>query len=644
MESTADFILAPGARLMRHLKLPAKLVLLGVVVLVPLLLLAANFSQRFMADASFTRDEIAGAHLVDATLDVLLATQRHRDLALIAQVDPSQASRLQDARGAMLGAMQSVDAVLARGDTLKLGNAWAAIRAPLDRLATEAGNATTISQTHDAQIAALREFVLLIGERSGLLLDPEAPTFFLMSLVVQRSVPWIDQLARLYAHGTVTLTAARADAMARAEALGHIEALQGSIEELRYALAGLERSGEAVPDGTREAIDASMAYIESARAAFGKEARASDPRMFAQAGEQSIDKAHAFLGAASTRMLILLDARSATLTRDAIVAGTATVLGIALVIYLMVAFSHSFVGALRAVHEAVASVARGDLARRVEVPGRDEMAAMAKELDDMTGALSAIVADIRAGAQAVARTGEDLSAEAQNLSDRTEQQAASLEETAAGIEELTSTVQSNAQSARSVNTLTSEVRGIADSGDGTMNAAVASMQGIQSSARRVQDIIGVIDGIAFQTNILALNAAVEAARAGEAGRGFAVVASEVRTLAQRSGKAAHEIRDLIGDSGAQVDTGVAHIAQVSKTLADISRGVRAVADDVNAISNASVEQSNGLSQIADAISELDAITQQNAQMVDATTHALGDLRDRATQLAARVEQFRLRDA
>jgi len=260
----------------------------------------------------------------------------------------------------------------------------------------------------------------------------------------------------------------------------------------------------------------------------------------------------------------------------------------------------------------------------------------------MNRELSAMVAHIRSTTALVAHSVEGLALGNRDLSDRTEQQAASLEQTGASVRQLSEMVSQTAQTARQVSELSKRVHGVTEHGRASMEAAVASMTGIQESSRRMRDIVGVIDGIAFQTNILALNAAVEAARAGEAGRGFAVVASEVRTLAQRSADSAREIRELIASSSQRVDAGVGKISSASEAMGEVLSGIREVTDNIGTISNATAEQGGSLTEITQAVSGLDGITQQNAKMVEMAAESAAALRERAGKLAEAVSAFRLR--
>jgi methyl-accepting chemotaxis protein len=288
-------------------------------------------------------------------------------------------------------------------------------------------------------------------------------------------------------------------------------------------------------------------------------------------------------------------------------------------------------------------VAEGDLTRRIDtmLPGR--FGQLAGDANRTAAKLTEIVGQIRTGSQLINAASSEIAAGNDDLSARTEQQAASLEETASSMEELTSTVRQNADNARQANQLATGAAGIALRGGEVVGRVVDTMNAIDASSRRVVDIISVIDGIAFQTNILALNAAVEAARAGEQGRGFAVVASEVRVLAQRAGQAAKEIRALIADSVEKVGEGTQLVDQAGRTMAEIVESVKRVSDIIADISAASQEQSSGIEQVNQAILHMDESTQQNATLVEECSAAARSLEQQAVQLVETVAAFRLDD-
>ena len=291
--------------------------------------------------------------------------------------------------------------------------------------------------------------------------------------------------------------------------------------------------------------------------------------------------------------------------------------------------------------EVAERVAQGDLTSRIDVTSLDETGQLMAALKHMNESLDQIVRRVRSGTAAIASASGELLAGNTDLSSRTEEQAASLEETASSMEQLTATVKQNADNARQASQLASNASDIAGEGGRVVERAVASMQEIAASSTKINDIIGVIDGIAFQTNILALNAAVEAARAGEQGRGFAVVAGEVRTLAQRSAAAAKEIKGLIETSVGKVSDGSSQVRDAGRTMTEIVQAVQRVTDIMGEISAASSEQSGGIEQVNTAVMQMDQVTQQNAALVEQATAAAGSLEDQARNLREAVAVFRL---
>jgi methyl-accepting chemotaxis protein len=288
-------------------------------------------------------------------------------------------------------------------------------------------------------------------------------------------------------------------------------------------------------------------------------------------------------------------------------------------------------------------VANGDLTSSIEATAKDETGLLLNALKDMNGALVKIVSNVRSGTEAMSSASRQIATGNAELSHRTEEQASSLEETASSMEELTGTVKQNADNSQQASDLAATASSVASRGGQVVGEVVDTMMSINESSKKIVDIIAVIDGIAFQTNILALNAAVEAARAGEQGRGFAVVASEVRSLAQRSAAAAKEVKDLITDSVTKVENGTRLVDEAGKTMDEIVSSVQGVTDIMKEIAAASREQSSGIEQVNQAVTQMDEVTQQNAALVEESAAAAESLLEQAQDLAATVAAFKLAD-
>ena len=303
--------------------------------------------------------------------------------------------------------------------------------------------------------------------------------------------------------------------------------------------------------------------------------------------------------------------------------------------------SRSIAAPLKRAAQYADSIATGELTSDIDAQGHDEISDLLASLKQMQENLINTVLKIKEGTDTISVASREIASGNADLSSRTESQASSLEETASSMEELTSTVKQNADNARQANQLVVSASGVAVKGGAVVGQVVSTMGSIKESSRKIVDIISVIDGIAFQTNILALNAAVEAARAGEQGRGFAVVASEVRSLAQRSASAAKEIKDLIGDSVAKVDQGSKLVDEAGKTMDEIVTSVQHVADIMSEITAASQEQSAGIEQVNLAITQMDEMTQQNAALVEQAAAAAESMEEQSAELAKSVDVFKL---
>ncbi|ROU13455.1 methyl-accepting chemotaxis protein [Kluyvera ascorbata] len=317
---------------------------------------------------------------------------------------------------------------------------------------------------------------------------------------------------------------------------------------------------------------------------------------------------------------------------------------LAVIIFVWLGVRKTLIAPLNRLIDSIRHIAGGDLVKRIDVESDNEMGELAHSLRHMQGELARTVGEVRQGADAIYSGASEIAMGNNDLSSRTEQQAASLEETAASMEELTATVKQNAENARQASHLALSASETAQKGGKVVDNVVQTMRDITASSQKIADIISVIDGIAFQTNILALNAAVEAARAGEQGRGFAVVAGEVRNLAQRSAQAAREIKSLIEDSVNRVDLGSTLVESAGETMDEIVNAVTRVTDIMGEIASASDEQSRGIDQVGLAVSEMDRVTQQNASLVEESAAAAAALEEQASRLTQAVAVFRIQQS
>jgi methyl-accepting chemotaxis protein len=362
-------------------------------------------------------------------------------------------------------------------------------------------------------------------------------------------------------------------------------------------------------------------------------------RPAAEAYAQAVEELAAYQ---SDRVSASRAAAAASEHEGIVMLATGMALGTALAIWCAWSLSRSIVDPLGQATRLAGRVAAADLTSPVAAhTGGDEVQSLVADLGSMQMQLAELVVTVRDAGNSIALSSSEIAAGNQDLSSRTEQAAASLQQTASSMVQLTTTVRHSAESAQQASRLAVSASGVASKGGEVVTQVVASMDKIAGSSKKIADIIGVIDGIAFQTNILALNAAVEAARAGEEGRGFAVVASEVRGLAQRSAQAAKEIKSLIGDSVGEVESGARLVHDAGETMREIVASVKRVTDIIGEISTAVNEQSQGLGQINQAISHLDQMTQQNSALVEQSSAATMSLKDQAGRLSVAIGSFKL---
>jgi methyl-accepting chemotaxis protein len=639
-----------GISVLRRMRFPVKLGLIAVIVLIPMLVVAFSLVQRQNSDVDFTRTELDGLKVLRPTLRVVTLVQQHRGQSnALLLGDTASKSSLEKTRQELAAAVTEAQQAVSDAQLSQLSGTWSGLAQKLNALASSQGQTAAASfALHNELISDLRHYVYSVGEYSGLLYEPQAAAYLLMDAVVSRTIPLTELIDQLRVAGAGALAGAQASAEFHASIPTRIESLTANLKDWRFGLEVLKRNdetgfgGEAAQDSAEGFARLASVTFSAGSAPAAAQPSKTDSATFYAAGVQAVDALNAAQAQMSDRLQVQLQERLLALQRDRGILLLTVGLVTAFLIYVMFSFYKSFRIDLGRLSYAMRAISEGNMRVVGTVRGKDEIGDVAVLLQIMINNVSGMVAAVGSNAALVAHSGRDLSAGNRDLSDRTEQQAANLEQTSASIQELASTVQQNAATAEEVNHTTAQVRDIAESGAASMVTSVQSVEAIQQSSSRMNEIIGVIDGLAFQTNILALNAAVEAARAGEAGRGFAVVASEVRSLAQRSAESAHEIRALIKASSSQVETSVKQIRAAGEGMTQMLNGIRGVSTSISQISTASVEQSNSLREISTAIKQLDEITQRNGQMVERAVSQSGGLEHRAASLADAIRSFKLR--
>ncbi|WP_423709793.1 methyl-accepting chemotaxis protein [Undibacterium sp. WLX3042] len=637
-------LMRPSAAMMSKLSLRTKLLSMFIILMLPTLLLVMYMLSKMQTDVEIAQNELSGIQINRQLMDVMIQTQKHRGQVNLKLSGGNIDADLAITRKALSDSLSRLRLEISNNPEFQLSDNWTPLEAELRQLAAgqvAETSAASLAQ-HTSLIARIQDFSLYASERSGLFFDPEAATYFLMDAAVIKIPTWIEQVALLQGLGAGYIKSGTIDFSGKAAIISRLSALQSAIKAVNDLEQQLKRAGEIVPAEQQASIKASEDFAALARQNLLGDTVSGDAGSYFEQGTQAIEKAVRLQQQLHQRLNDLLSERVDKQSSRRNLIFSILLLLFMTTAYLLLGFYRGFMQALHAVRESALSVSSGDLTRQIHIDGKDELAETGNTLETMNLNLSGLVANVRTNASKVSQLGQNLSSDIGDLAVRTEQQASSLEETTASVEDLSATVKKNAENAREVDHLASSLSQIAASSGDAMHAAVTSMQGIQQSALKMHEIISMIDGIAFQTNILALNAAVEAARAGEQGRGFAVVATEVRSLAQRSADAAKQIRDLIDQSVHQVQHGVGQINDVNTTLSNIVTGIRDLAGNINEISSASDEQSNGLAQISEALKHLDEITQSNGGMAEQARSMAIHLEQRATYLTKAVAGFHLR--
>ncbi|MBA5686898.1 methyl-accepting chemotaxis protein [Rugamonas apoptosis] len=620
--------------------------LCAVLVAIPLLLYIVQSGQ----EVSVARQEAQGIAPIRATLTAIKLAQQHRGLsAIVLGGDTSAADHRHAKQQELAQALTTADGLLKDGDPAlferyaKLRDEAGALTARVDQGALTGKESFA---AHSALIGKLMRFNEALVDHYKLSQEPQFETFYLIDSALVKSPTLTEALGRLRAKGSAALAAKTASPEDRvtiaAMAAGIGELYDGAANSLRKASDGdtsIKGQLGALEQTSQDAGRAVLQLVE--QQLVQPEALTLAPAEYFSQLTGAIDSQLKLNDAALDLVRSRVDARLAHLNavRYAALSGMLALAVLAAV--TCVAIIKSVTVPLAEAVEAAHRVAQGDLTVNFDAHSEDEAGQLGRALHAMVDSLVGIVGTVRAGSDAIVSASTQMATDNADLSSRTESEASALEQTASALEQLASTVHQNAESARQANTLAASASDVAVRGGTVVAQVVETMESINASGREITNIIGIIDGIAFQTNILALNAAVEAARAGEQGRGFAVVATEVRNLAHRSAAAAKEIKTLIDASSEQSSAGAKLVQQAGATMDEIIGSISRVNHIVGEISTASSEQAIGIEQITEAVTHLDSVTQQNATMVEEEAAVAKSLNLQARELQSAVSVFKL---
>lgn len=635
----------PGINLMRHISMKTKLIGIGASLLLPLVGVLLTLTHHLLDDVRTAEAELEGVAAVEALTEVAVQLQTHRGLTnrVLSGDDTAKAPR--DAtRQQLRAAMSAVDTLASSKPQLALNTTWPAQRQKIEQLTSDANADPRAKQfaTHSAQVRDVIDLVDFVGETSGLLLDPQPVTYFLMDMVVSRTLPWVETMGLLRGSGAGLLARGEASSVEIAVALGLLNDMEALTHNIDRRMLSLQRQNETPPALWNDTKAQIATYLAAGKKAFGEGRPVGEAAAFFETGTQTITTAIKLQKTVANRMNTLLNERKQALLTQITTLAVLTTVSALLLAYALVAFGIATLGSLAALGKSMKQAAEGNLASIVHVEGRDEMARIGRTFEDMLTSLSSLVAEVRSAAALVGDVGGTLVTDSTMLADRTQSQAASLEETTSNVRMVGDMVKQNATVAQDVSGMTRQLSEQTHAGTALMAKTVKGMDTLKTSSSRMTEIIGTIDSIAFQTNILALNAAVEAARAGEQGRGFAVVASEVRNLAKRSQEAASEVRKLIAESSTRVGTSVSEIATISTLMTTLASSIGNVTKGMQGIAQASTDQSTSLNEVVIAVGDLDSVTAENSALVERTQHRSHRLIERATQLTDAVSHIHLR--
>ncbi len=631
---------ALGMRLMGNVKFAGKAIIICLMFAVPLAWLTWSFYSTVNANIAFSAKERLGVEYNQAIFPAIdLAQQLRKEVSAGAASSSELRGRLQAALAVLTTAEKRL------GQELGTSKAYAAAMTAFAE--TERSNAPERAfDSHTALVESLVTLLYAATDGSNLTLDPDIDSYYVMDAALFRIPDIAESVAKLREVG---LSAMKAGTVSPSQQLLMSDTAPVGELQFRNMRDGLAKSVAYNPSissalGVSNALEPAEAFFGLARKvvvngqAFSQDQQAALIAAGNKATDAQFSAAARLLKELDSLLVKRLDGFVSSRTQVTAV----LVLGIALAAYFFFSFYLVTRGGLQLVGVHLREVASGDLRHAPAAPwGKDEAAELVSDVQRCYVSLHALIRKVRHGARELHTASNEIASASSNLAARTEASAAALEEQSSAMEEIGATVGTTAEHAQMAATFAGDNASVAEKGGAVISQVVTTMQDIHASSAKINDIIGVIDSIAFQTNILALNAAVEAARAGEAGRGFAVVASEVRSLAQRSASAAQEIKGLITTSVEKVESGTRIVEQAGQTMSQVVKNARQIDQYLGEIATSSREQASGVEQVGQSIQELDRSTQQNAALVEETTSAASSLREQAEMLQSEIANFKV---
>jgi methyl-accepting chemotaxis protein len=632
--------LSPGVRLFRQLGFPTKAALIALMFVLPLLAMLWFLWSGAEAQLTSTHNERDGVRYVQPLLQLVKAAQGRRQAAMDRAADlGAWQAQVTEAFGQVERQQQALGARFGTAD------AFAALAKAQQSLAQApaAADADAAYAAHTAFIDKALDLMRVVANGAELALDPQLDTYHLMTYAVLLGPRQYENFERLHVMGKLVLQsqqmpASRRDVMTRGHAM--LDFIDLDIE------ASYHQGIVQFPEVARQ-LD--MAGADAAAEAFATAvnqqilgaAPSGDPAAFDQLGRAVVERQQVLAGQVLARLDARLQQRATEIRHTLTMQLGLSLLCLAIAFYMMLSFYRVMMGGIREVAAHLELVTQGNLATMPRPWGHDEAAQLMIKMGEMEASLRRFVGQVVDSAASVRTASSEIASASMDLSGRTETNAASLQQTASSMAQISSAVKHTAETVAGAIAIAQANAASAERGGVVIGRVVDTMEGIRTASSRIGEIINVIDGIAFQTNILALNAAVEAARAGEHGRGFAVVASEVRALAGRSAVAAKEVKTLIGASIEQVESGNRVVADAGATIQEIVANASRIDRLMNEIADASQEQRIGVDRVGGAVHELDQSTQQNAALVEQTAAASGSLAEQAERLAAGVAFFKI---